>query len=120
MHRFKDLEIWKLSREFCRDIYQVTLDFPEGEKFGLVNQLRRSSVSVPSNIAEGASGRSSRDFDRFLEIATGSCYEIETHLLIANDLGFLKDEKINILQMKLTSIIKMISKFRTSLKNNSK
>ncbi|MDX1543980.1 MAG: four helix bundle protein [Christiangramia sp.] len=78
MHRFKDLEIWRQSREFCIDIYQVTLKFPEAEKFGLVNQLRRSSVSVPSNIAEGASRKSQRDFDRFLEIVTGSCYEIET------------------------------------------
>ena len=53
MHRFKDLEIWKLSRKFCSDIYSITSNFPDSEKFGLTNQLRRASVSVPSNIAEG-------------------------------------------------------------------
>ena len=75
MHRFKDLEIWKRSRVFCKDIYQVTIHFPNEEKFGLTNQLRRASVSVPSNIAEGASRKSNKDFSRFLEIAIGSCYE---------------------------------------------
>ncbi|MCG9973223.1 four helix bundle protein [Christiangramia crocea] len=74
MHRFKELEIWKLSRQLCKDVYEVTVYFPDAEKFGLINQLRRSSVSLPSYIAEGASRKSSRDFDRFLEIAIGSCY----------------------------------------------
>ncbi|MFT5249340.1 MAG: four helix bundle protein [bacterium] len=65
MHRFKDLEIWKRSRVFCKDIYQVTIYFPSEEKFGLTNQLRRASVSVPSNIAEGVSRKSNKDFSRF-------------------------------------------------------
>lgn len=88
MHRFKDLEIWKLSRLFCSDIYAVTTTFPDTEKFGITNQLRRVVVSVPSNIAEDASRKSNKDFSRFLEIAIGSMYEIETQLLIAQDLGF--------------------------------
>lgn len=71
MHHFKDLEIWKLSRLFCSEIYTITVSFPETEKFGLTNQLRRASVSVPSNIAEGASRKSNKDFARFLEIAIG-------------------------------------------------
>ena len=68
MHRFKELEVWKSSRHFCKSIYEVTAKFPDNEKFGLVSQLRRASVSVPSNIAEGASRRSNKDFYRFLEI----------------------------------------------------
>jgi S23 ribosomal protein. len=115
MHRFKDLEIWKQSRQFCKDIYEISATFPDSEKFGLINQLRRASVSVPSNIAEGASRKSNKDFSRFLEITIGSCYEIETQLLIANDLGFLHDENLNELLAKLESIVKMTSKFKSSL-----
>lgn len=77
MHRFKELEIWKRSRVFCIAIYKITAQFPDSEKFGLINQLRRASVSVPSNIAEDASRRTNKDFGRFLNIALGSCYEIE-------------------------------------------
>lgn len=110
------MEIWKLSRIFCKEVYEVTATFPEAEKFGLVNQLRRASVSVPSNIAEGASRNSNKDFSRFLEIAIGSCYEIETQLLISNDLGYLPSNIMNGLLVKLTSIILMTSKLKSSLK----
>ena len=115
MHRFKELEIWKKSRKFCSDIYNVTSDFPAEEKFGLTNQLRRASVSIPSNIAEGSSRISQKDFSRFLEIAIGSTYEIETQLLIASDLGFLKADVLNNLTNSLEEIIKMTSRFRATL-----
>ncbi|MUP46330.1 four helix bundle protein [Gramella sp. BOM4] len=115
MHRFKDLEIWKYSREFCKEIYEVTQAFPETEKFGLVMQLRRGCVSIPSNIAEGASRKSNKDFDRFLEIALGSCFEVETQLLISNDLDVIDDFDLKKLQSKISSIIKMISKFRSNI-----
>jgi four helix bundle protein len=115
MHRFKDLEIWKQSRLFCKDIYEITASFPEIEKFGLISQLRRASVSIPSNIAEGASRKSNKDFARFLEITIGSCYEVETQLLIANDLGFIKVETLNPLLLKLEAIVKMTSKFKSTL-----
>ncbi len=62
MHRFKELEVWKSSRVFCKSIYEITASFPTNEKFGLVSQLRRASVSIASNIAEGASRRSNKDF----------------------------------------------------------
>ena len=116
MHQFKELTIWKKSRLFCSSIYLVTANFPNDEKFGLTNQLRRASVSIPSNIAEGSSRNSNKEFGRFLEIAIGSAYEIETQLLIAFDLGFLPNEKLNELLLQLEEIIKMISKFKSSLK----
>lgn len=116
MHRFKELEIWKKSRKFCSEIYSVTADFPTDEKFGLTNQLRRASVSIPSNIAEGSSRNSQKDFSRFLEIAIGSAYEIETQLLIASDLGFLKEENLKKLINNIEEIIKMTSRFRATLK----
>ena len=116
MHRFKELQVWKSSRIFCKSIYEVTASFPELEKFGLTNQLRRASISIPSNIAEGASRRSNKDFYRFLEIAMGSTYEIETQLLIATDLNFLTLKDSENLLSDLESIIKMLSKLMSSLK----
>ncbi|MGB5417522.1 four helix bundle protein [Algibacter sp.] len=116
MHRFKDLEIWKKSRLFCTEIYTVTSEFPDSEKFGLTNQLRRASVSIPSNIAEGSSRKSNKDFARFLQITLGSAYEVETQLLIASDLGFINNEKLQELSKSLESIIKMTSKFKFTLK----
>lgn len=116
MHRFKELGIWKKSRLFCTEIYNETASFPQEEKFGLTNQLRRALVSIPSNIAEGSSRNSNKDFARFLEIAIGSAYEVETQLLIAGDLGFLNQEKVTELTNSLEEIVKMTSKFRSTLK----
>tara|TARA_R110000868_G_scaffold404922_3_gene683744 strand:+ start:2585 stop:2938 length:354 start_codon:yes stop_codon:yes gene_type:complete len=117
MHRFKELDIWKRSRLFCSEIYSSTSKFPEFEKFGLTNQFRRTSVSIPSNIAEGSSRKSNKDFSRFLEITLGSAYEIETQLLIAFDLKFISKEELDKLSSELDEIIKMISKFKSTLKN---
>lgn len=116
MHRFKNLEIWKMSRKFCSEIYISTESFPQREKFGITNQMRRAAVSIPSNIAEGASRKSNKDFSRFLEIAIGSCYELETQLLISNDIGFLANENLERLSHELNRIILMTSKFITTLK----
>ncbi|HLT52638.1 MAG TPA: four helix bundle protein [Flavobacteriaceae bacterium] len=116
MHRFKQLEIWKRSRYFCSKIYNITSRFPESEKFGLANQLRRASVSLPSNIAEGSSRSSNKDFSRFLELVLGSCYEIETQLLIASDLKFITEQESNSLIEELEELVRMISKFKSTLK----
>jgi four helix bundle protein len=116
MHRFKELEIWKRGRYFCSIIYNLTSKFPDSEKFGLTNQLQRASVSIPSNIAEGSSRKSNKDFSRFLEITLGSCYEIETQLLIAYDLKFITEQELNLVSNELEEIIKMISKFKSILK----
>lgn len=106
MHRFKHLEMWKQSRAFCTEIYAATTSFPDNEKFGLTNQLRRALVSIPSNIAEGSSRNSNKDFSRFLYIAVGSAYEIETQLLISYNLNFIPKEKLTTLNQKLESIPK--------------
>lgn len=116
MHRFKDLEIWKLSRSFCVDVYKTTLNFPESEKFGLSSRLRRASVSVPSNIAEGCSRKSNKEFGRFLEIAIGSMYEMESQLLVSMDLSFIQNDELELLLSKLSSLIKMTSKFKSMLR----
>jgi four helix bundle protein len=115
MHQFKELQIWKKSRLFCSKIYNVTATFPSEEKFGIINQLRRASVSIPSNIAEGSSRNSNKDFARFLEIAIGSAYEVETQLLISSDLGFINEENTTELINLLGEITKMTSRFRATL-----
>lgn len=94
MHRYQDLKFWQLSRTFCKDIYIATKSFPTDERFGLISQLRRASVSIPSNIAEGVSRNSNKDFKRFLRISLGSCYEIETQLLISFDLDFVYTKEL--------------------------
>ncbi|MBQ0736555.1 four helix bundle protein [Aquimarina celericrescens] len=116
MHKFKDLEIWKRSRVFCSKIYAITSKFSETEKFGLTNQLRRASVLILPNIAEGSSRNSNKDFSRFLQITLGSAYEIETQLLISYDLNFINKEELHLLSKELESIIKMTSKFNSTLK----
>ena len=112
----KDLIVWKKSIDFVTKIYKETSDFPKEEIYGLVSQLRRASVSVPSNIAEGAARNSDKEFIRFLSIARASASEIETQLLISENLGYLKisqdqlkDELLEILKM-LTSLINKIKK----------
>ena len=115
-HKFKELQIWQRSRAFCSVIYKLTSNFPETEKFGLVNQLRRASVSIPSNIAEGSARSSNKNFIRFLTISIGSAYEIETQLLIAYDLKFISEQELKKVNNDLNEIIKMISKFKSSLK----
>ena len=116
MHRYKDLKFWQLSRAFCKDIYIITKPFPDEEKFGLISQLRRASVSISSNIAEGTSRESNKDFKRFLIISLGSCCEIESQLLLSFDLEFINLKELEDLNKTLQQIIKMMSKFSNSLK----
>lgn len=116
MHKFKELEFWIKSRELNKEIYLITGKFPENEKFGLVSQLRRASISISSNIAEGCSRRSNKDFYRFLEFSMGSAYEIEAQIILATDLNFITEEEQTGILTKLESIIKMMSKFMSTLK----
>ncbi|WP_394342635.1 four helix bundle protein [Tenacibaculum lutimaris] len=93
----------------------LTSKFPEDEKYGLVSQLRRASVSISSNIAEGCSRTSNKDFSRFLVIALGSCYEVETQLLLSYDLGFISKTDLENYTETLMSVVKMMSKFNSTL-----
>jgi len=90
---FKDLEVWKLGKETVMDVYTVTSGFPRTEIYGLVSQLRRAAVSIPSNIAEGFNREHNKDYRRFLFVALGSSAELETQLAIAADLGYLLPAK---------------------------
>ena len=109
----KDLEVYKLSLHLVENIYQLTKCFPASENFGLTAQLRRAAVSLPSNIAEGASRGSTKDFIRFLNMSAGSLAEIKTQLVIAERIDYIvyNDE----LKSKITSIRKMFYQLKQSL-----
>jgi four helix bundle protein len=106
----KDLDIWGESIDLVERIYKITDTFPQSEMYGLTNQMRRSAVSIPSNISEGAARSSNKEFIQFLYISLGSLSELETHLIISSKLRYMEDEsifgEIEILRRKLLNFIK--------------
>lgn len=93
MKNFKKLEVWQRGIKIVELAYKLTKLLPNEEKFNLTSQINRSAVSIPSNIAEGSSRRSEKDYFRFLEIALGSCFEIETQIIILNVLNFTNENQ---------------------------
>ena len=108
MGTFKDLLAWQKSLTLAKKVYQVTGNFPTEERFGLVNQMRRCAVSIPSNIAEGYGRGSDKELLRFLYVALGSSNELETQLILSLELSFMKDEDSRMLQGLNTEVNKMI------------
>jgi len=94
LHGHKDLDAWKLALELVKEVYELTRKYPKEELYGLATQVRRSAVSIPSNIAEGAARNSKKEFLQFLHIALGSCAELETQLFIAKKLGYVSSEEV--------------------------
>lgn len=116
--KFEELEVWKLSMELCAEIYKLTNTELFSKDFGLKDQIRRSSVSVPSNISEGFERDSKNQFIYFLTIAKGSCGELRTQLKIAKALNYIKETEYNVLNEKCLSTSKQLAGFITYLKNN--
>lgn len=112
---YKELKVWQRSFELTKEIYLITKRFPEDEKYGLMSQIRRAAVSVPSNIAEGANRGSTKEFIRFLYISIGSSAELETQLLLGEELEFL-NKSIDESKEKLQEVIKMLNGLIRSLK----
>ncbi len=115
MRNFRALNVWKDGRILVKEVYTLTKFLPDSERFGLIPQIQRSAISIPANIAEGCDKYSEKDFVRFLQISLGSAYELETHLILCEDLEFLSPdsadcvvEKIQILQKKIVPLIKHI------------
>jgi len=115
MHNFKKLEIWIKSMGIVTEIYQITNTFPSHERFGLISQMQRSAVSIPSNIAEGSAKTSNKDFARFLEISIGSSYELETQLIVSFNLKYIETAVYEDLSFKISEIQKMINGFKNKL-----
>ncbi len=107
MHNIKELKIWNKAMELATDIYSSTKNFPKEEMYGLTSQLRRAAVSVPSNISEGAGRNSNNEFKHFLSIANGSCYELQTQIVLSNKLNFISSEECDKLILKIEELQKM-------------
>ena len=117
MHDFRKLRVWVDSMELAKDVYTITKAFPAEESFGLTHQIKKSAVSIPSNIAEGAGRNSNAEFNQFLGYATGSTYELETQLILGEKLGFLEKKELSFLLEDLQSIQKRIYSLKSSLMN---
>ena len=116
MRNFKQLLIWQKGFQIAVKSYNVVASFPKEEKYSITSQITRSAVSIPSNIAEGSSRSSRKDYNRFLEISLGSSFELETQLLIAEAVNFGEKEKRDDLLKDIDEEQKMIMSFMSKLK----
>lgn len=117
MFNFEKLDVWQKSITFADFIYTATKDFPPDERFGLTNQMRRAAVSISSNLAEGCSRASKSDFRRFIEIATGSAFELVSQARIATAQGFLKPVDHDRVYRDALEIVRMLTGLRDSLRD---
>ncbi|OBQ57369.1 four helix bundle protein [Tamlana sp. s12] len=111
MKSYIELDVWIEARKLANVIYAITNDFPKEELYGITNQIRRCSVSIPSNIAEGCGRQTPKDIIRFLYISRGSLYELETQLYISSDLNFISEEKLNNVLSQIETCKKLLNGF---------
>ncbi len=116
LKNYKELNVWQKSYELCLKIYRITAKFPNEERYGLTSQIRRSAVSIPSNIAEGYGRKTTLDYIRMLYISYGSVCELETQILLAGDLGFIEKgelgtEKKDIADLLICEVRPYLSSF---------
>lgn len=115
----KKLEVWKKSMEMVLEVYQITKGFPGEEKYGLISQIRRAAVSVPSNIAEGAARNTKREFINYLHTAQGSLSELDTQLELSLGVGYMTSESLKPIQDLIQSIDKMLTGLIKSLRRTT-
>jgi four helix bundle protein len=116
MNTFREIKAWQKAMNFVTKLYRSTRSFPHEELFGITSQMRRSAVSIPSNIAEGFGRNSSNEFKRFLQISMGSLFELQTQLEISKNLEYINETSFNELYQDLREIEAMLSAFIKSLK----
>ncbi|RDY61207.1 four helix bundle protein [Flagellimonas nanhaiensis] len=115
MHKVDDLKIWQKSIELTKAIYLLVSELPKDEQYGLISQMKRCSISIPSNIAEGAGRNSQKEFKHFLSIANGSTYELQTQLILSMELNLIKKERVQTLIELCVEIQKMNYSLQKSL-----
>ena len=115
---YTELDVWIESRKLVKIIYEACSLFPAEEKFGISSQIKRSAISIPSNIAEGCSRNSEIEFKRFLEIAIGSLFELETQLIITQELELISKDKLEPIFELLNKEAKMINSLINTIKNS--
>jgi four helix bundle protein len=112
---YRDLNVWKLSIELVKSVYRITQKFPTSEIYSLTSQIRRAAISIPSNIAEGQGRASSKEFRQFLGIALGSLAELETQLIIANEIDYMTSLELEHFQSTIDTIRKMTKSLAKNL-----
>ena len=115
---YRDLIVWQKSMKLVTSVYELTKQFPATELYGLTSQIQRAAVSIPSNIAEGYGRKSNQDFARFLQIAKGSLFELQTQLEIANNLNYLNQDQLSSFSQFTLEIEKMLGSLISKILNN--
>ena len=117
LKNYKELNVWQKSYELCLKLYGITAKFPIEERYGLTSQIRRSAVSIPSNIAEGYGRKTTVDYIRMLYIAYGSVCELETQILLAGDLDFIEKNELSTIKKDIAEIERMLKALIKSLED---
>ena len=118
MHRFEELKIWQKAMDITENCYKASENFPKEEKYGLTSQLRRSAVSIPSNISEGAGRNTNGEFRQFLGIANGSSFELLTQLYLSKRLNLITEEEVRPIINEVLEVTKMNYSLQNSLKQS--
>jgi len=119
LKNYKELKVWKKSYELCLEVYRITAKFPKEERYGLTSQIRRSVVSIPSNIAEGYGRKTTSDYVRMLYISYGSVCELEPQILLAGDLDLIENDELGTIKEDIAEIERMLKALIKSLENKS-
>jgi four helix bundle protein len=117
---YQDLDVWKIGMAVVKTVYSLTANFPSEERFGLISQMRRAAISIPSNIAEGHARKSRAEFRQFISVALGSLAELETQLILSQDLNFMKKEATEAIMLQLDTLGKMLRGLSKSLSSSPK
>ncbi|NNK85510.1 MAG: four helix bundle protein [Desulfobacterales bacterium] len=117
LKNYKELNVWQKSYELCLKIYQITAKFPKEERYGLTSKIRRSALSITSNIAEGYGRKTTLDYIRMLYISYGSVCELETQILLTGDLGFIDKGELDTAKKDIAEIERMLKALIKSLEN---
>lgn len=115
MHNFRKLTIWLDAIVLAKEVYSTISTYLKAEKYGLVSQINRCCVSVPSNIAEGSSRTSNKEFSHFIKISLGSLFELETQLILSSEFGIINTETLECLTTQIVSLQKRLSRFLKTL-----
>jgi len=119
LKNYKELEVWRKAKDFAVEMYRVTESFPRTEQFGLTSPIRRAATSIAANIAEGWGRGTTKEYIHFLLIARGSSMELETHLIIAADLGYLNEKQWDEIQSRIQGIAQMLNRLVQALKRRA-
>ncbi|MGB7874120.1 MAG: four helix bundle protein [Anaerolineales bacterium] len=120
MRDFRKIQVWERAHQFALQVYKITSSSPKEELYGLTSQMRRAAMSIPSNIAEGCGRDTQTELARFIHIASGSASELEYQLILAHDLGYIRDELYPNLNAEINEIKRMLVGFEKAVKANSK